>query len=382
VGDTYKPTRVATFFPPEGETGGKTYPDPYFDGAGPDRATCVGCGSCMTGCPHNAKNTLDKNYLYFAEKNGASVFEETRVVDVVPLNGKADGAEGYGVTVESSTAYFRKHRRRIRARNVIFSASSLGTMELLFKLKQKGSLPNISDDLGNRVRTNAESLLGIRFTKGDVDMSRGVAIGSSIHLDKDTHIEATRFGAGHDMNSTLSAMLVDGKGVTRILRWLWVMLRHPLIMWRAARPKDWARQALIFLVMQTLDASLSMRLKRRWFWPFGKLLCSEGDKIPTNIPQANEFTKKMAARFGGIPFTTITEILFDVPLTAHCMGGCAMAESADKGVIDAQNRVFNYQNLRVVDGSMLGANLGVNPSLTITALAERAMRFIPPRGTA
>lgn len=379
VGDTFKPTRVATFFPPKGDPGGKTYPDPYFGGEGPERATCTGCGGCMTGCRYNAKNTLDKNYLYFAEKNGAEVFEETRVVDVRPLNGQADGRDGYEVTTERSTARFNKQRRTFRTRHVIFSASSLGTQELLFKLKQNGSLPNISDDLGNRVRTNAESVLGIRFPGKEVDMSPGVAIGSGIHIDKHTHIEATRYGNGHDLNSTLTALMVGGEGPMRILHWLWALLRHPVTFSRAANPFGWARQSMIFLVMQTVDASLSMRLKRRWYWPFSKLLCSEGDRIPTNIPQANEFTKKMAAHFNGIPFTTATEIFFNVPFTAHCMGGCAMADSPEHGVIDSQNRVFNYQNLYVIDGSMLGANLGVNPSLTITALAERAMSFIPPK---
>lgn len=379
VGDTFKPTRVATFFPPEGESGGKTYPDPYFDGKGPARGTCTGCGSCMTGCKHNAKNTLDKNYLYFAEKNGAQIFAETRVVDVRPLDGKTDGSAGYEVTTERSTAWLRKQRRTFRARNVIFAASSLGTQELMFKLKLNGSLPNISNDLGKRIRTNAESIVGIRFPGKDVDMSEGVAIGSSIHIDEHTHIEATRYGNGHDLNSTLTTLMVGGKGPARILYWLWALIRHPITFGRAVSPFGWARQSLIFLVMQTIDASLTMRLKRRWYWPFSKLLCSEGQPIPTNIPQANEFTRKMARHFNGIPFTTATEVFFNVPFTAHCMGGCAMADTPERGVIDAQNRVFNYKNLYVIDGAMLGANLGVNPSLTITALAERAMSYIPDR---
>lgn len=382
VGDTFKPTRVATFFPPEGEVGGKRYPDPYFNGEGPERGTCTGCGGCMTGCRHNAKNTLDKNYLYFAEKNGAQIFAETRVTDVLPLGEHGDGTDGYKVTTVSTAPGWKKNSRTFTARQVIFAASSLGTQELLFRLKEKGSLPNISDDLGKRVRTNAESIVGVRFPGKDVDVSTGVAIGSSIHIDQHTHIEATRYGRGHDMNSTLTTLMVGGQGRMRILLWLWAMLRHPRTFLRAVSPFGWARQSLIFLVMQTVDASLTMRLKRRWFWPFGKLLCSEGQPIPTNIPQANAFTRKMAQAFGGIPFTTMTEVFFNVPFTAHCMGGCAMADSPEKGVIDAQNRVFNYQNLYVVDGAMLGANLGVNPSLTITALAERAMSFIPPKNPA
>ncbi|MCG5226900.1 GMC family oxidoreductase [Acinetobacter pittii] len=382
VGHTFKPTRVATFFPPEGEEGGKTYPDPYFNGEGPDRGTCTACGGCMTGCKHNAKNTLDKNYLYFAEKNGAKVYEETKVVDVKPLNGKADGSDGYEVTTECSSSWFNKQRRTWRVRNVIFSASSLGTQEMLFRLKQSGSLPNISDDLGNRVRTNAESILGVRFFDKDVDMSKGVAIGSSIYIDHDTHIEATRYQGGSDAMGLMCTYMAKGKpGWTRIFYWLWILISHPLIFLRMSNPVGFARQTLIFLVMQTADASINMRLKRNWFWPFGKVLSSEGKKLPVYIPQANTFTEKIAKMFNGHPITTITEILFNVPFTAHCMGGCAIASSPEQGVVDGKNRVFNYKNLYVVDGSMLGANLGVNPSLTITALAERAMSYIPAKHT-
>ena len=380
VGHTFKPTRVATFFPADGETGGKTYPDPYFNGEGPDRATCVGCGGCMTGCKYNAKNTLDKNYLYFAEKRGAQVFAETKVADVRPINNTVDGSDGYEVTTENSTSWFNKNRRVWKVKNVIFAASSLGTQEMLFRLKQSGALPNISDDLGNRVRTNAESILGVRFFGKDVDMSKGVAIGSSIYLDHDTHIEATRYENGYDAMGMMCTYMAGGKpGWTRFFHWLWVLLRHPVIFLKMSNPVGFARQTLIFLVMQTADAAISMRLKRNWWWPFTKELSSEGQPLPVYIPHANAFTKKVAKMFNGQPMTTITEILFNVPFTAHCMGGCAIASTPEHGVIDGQNRVFNYKNLYVVDGSMLSANLGVNPSLTITALAERAMSFIPEK---
>lgn len=380
VGHTFKPTRVATFFPPEGEKGGKTYPDPYFEGKGPERATCTACGGCMTGCKYNAKNTLDKNYLYFAEKNGAKVFAETRVIDVRPINNKEDGSDGYEVTTECSTSWFNKQRRVWRVQNVIFSASSLGTQEMLFRLKQSGALPRISNDLGNRVRTNAESILGVRFFGKDIDMSQGVAIGSSIYIDHDTHIEATRYQNGSDAMGLMCTYMSKGKpGWTRIFFWLWALISHPLIFLKMSNPVGFARQTLIFLVMQTADASIRMRLKRHWWWPFAKVLSSEGQPLPVYIPQANAFTEKMAKMFNGQPMTTLTEILFNVPFTAHCMGGCAIGSSPENGVIDSQNRVFNYKNLYVVDGSMLGANLGVNPSLTITALAERAMSYIPAK---
>nr|WP_240433486.1 GMC oxidoreductase [Solimonas sp. K1W22B-7] len=380
VGHSFYRTRVGTFFPPEGEAGGKTYPDPYFGGEGPERATCVGCGGCTMGCKHNAKNTLDKNYLYFAEKRGAQVFAETRVVDVRPLNGKDDGSEGYEITTERSTSWFDKQRRSFRCRGVVFSASALGTMELLFRLKQNGSLPKISEDLGKRVRTNAESVIGVRFPAKDKSMSPGVAIGSGIYLDEQTHIEAVRSPEGADALGLLLTLMCRGRpGWTRIITWLWTLLLHPLAAFRAHNPFGFARQCLMFLVMQTTDAYLDMRLRRPWYWPFGKLLCSEGGPIPTYIPQANAFAEKGAKALGGVPLTMLNEILFNIPTTAHCMGGCAMADSPERGVIDRQNRVFGYQNMLVCDGAMLGANLGVNPSLTITALTEHAMSHIPPK---
>jgi cholesterol oxidase len=210
-------------------------------------------------------------------------------------------------------------------------------------------------------------------------MSTGIAIGSGIHIDRFTHIEATRYPRGSDALGMLATMLVNGKGVGRIVRWIASAFRHPIRFLRAGWPVGFAKQTLIFLVMQTVDASLRMRLRRRWFWPFTRRLATEGTRIPTNIPQANAFAEKAAAKFGGIPITSTTEILFDMPTTAHCIGGCVMGKDPEHGVIDAQHRVFGYQNLYVVDGSAVGANLGVNPSLTITALAERAMSFIPPK---
>lgn len=380
VGHSFAPTRVATFFAADGEPAGARHPDPYFGGEGPARGTCTGCGGCMMGCRHDAKNTLDKNYLYLAERRGARVYEQTRVLDVRPRNGKPDGAEGYEVTTASTTRCFGKRRRVWRARNVVFSGSSLGTQELLFRLKESGSLPNVSDALGRHVRTNAESIVGVRFLKENADMSGGVAIGSSISLDARTRIEATRYPRGSDAMGLLTTMMVGGApGLPRILGWLWHALAQPRVFWRLMNPLGFARQTVILLVMQTVDISLRMRLKRPWYWPFAKVLCTEGPRIPPCIPQANAFAEAMARRFGGHAVTSISEILFNIPFTAHCIGGCAMAASPDQGVVDAHHRVFGYRNLYVVDGSTLSANLGVNPSLAIAALAERAMAFIPAR---
>ena len=381
VGDTYYRTHVAVFQPPEGEAGGKTYPDPYFGGEGPERTTCIGCGGCMMGCRYNAKNTLDKNYLYLAEKHGARVYAETKVVDVQPL-GKADGSDGYEVRTVKSTAWFGKEPRRFTCRGVVFAASALGSMDLLFRLKEKGSLAAISYQLGNRVRTNAESLIGVRVPRSKEDLSKGIAIGSGVYIDDYTHIEAVRYPEGADAMGFLSTVMTGGRrGHTRILLWLRTLvtslLRHPIRTVRCLHPFGWAQECLIMLCMQTLDGHIDMRLGRLWFWPFRKTLVSRGKKIPTFIPQANEFAEKAAKLMGGTPMSMVTEILFDVPATAHILGGCPMAGSPAHGVVDERNRVFGYKNMYVCDGSVIAANLGVNPSLTICALTERAMSYIP-----
>ena len=375
--DTFKRTQVAVYF---GDGPGQPHPDPYFGGEGPPRSSCVGCGGCMVGCRYNAKNTLDKNYLYFAEKRGATVLAETRVTDVRPLGGPdARGAQGYALALERSTAWLRKGRRTITAQHVIVAGSALGSMELLMRCKARGSLPALSARLGHEVRTNAESLVGVRFPGKRYDLSTGIAIGSGIHIDAYTHVEATRYSRGSDVLGLIATLMVSGRGWLRILRWLGSAFRHPIRFARATWPFGFARQTLIFLVMQTLDASLRMRLARRWFWPFARLLSSEGARIPTNIPQANAFAERAARELGGVPITSSFEILFDLPMTAHCIGGCVMGADAERGVIDHQHRVFGYQGLYVIDGSAVGANLGVNPSLTIAALAERAMSFIPAK---
>jgi cholesterol oxidase len=383
VGHTYYRTQVAIFQGPEGDRGGRTFPDPYFGGDGPDRTTCNGCGGCMVGCRFNAKNSLDKNYLYFAEKNGARVFPETRVVDVHPLNGKPDGSDGYEVAAVSTTAFFRKKRQRFTCTSIVFAASALGTMDLLFRLKEGKRLPRIGDQLGNFVRTNAESLIGVRVPRFHEDLSKGVAIGSGIYLDEHTHIEATRYPAGSDAMAFLATLLTGGRpGRNRILLWLRTLIvafvRHPLKTWRCLHPFGWARESLILLCMQSLDGHIQMRLGRRWYWPFGKVLVSRGKRIPTFIPQANEFAEKTASMIGGTAMSMTTEILFDMPGTAHILGGCTMGVSSETGVVDHRCRVFGYRNMYICDGSVLSANLGVNPSLTIAAVTERAMSFIEP----
>jgi cholesterol oxidase len=386
VGKTFYRTNVAVYQAPEGETPGETHADPYFDGEGPERTTCVGCGGCMIGCRYNAKNTLDKNYLYLAEKHGAKVFPETRVVDVVPLDGVEDGAAGYEVRTVRSTALIRRGTRRFTCRGVVFAGSALGTMDLLFRLRDHGSLPRVSESLGSKVRTNSESLIGVRTPGSPEDISKGVAIGSGMYLDEHTHIEVVRYPAGSDAMGLLATQLTDRRGRGRIVHWLGSLLssllRHPIRTARCLHPFGFARETLILLCMQTQDAHIRMRLGRPWFWPFRKALMSSGERVPTFIPHANDFARVVARLTGGVAMSMLTEILFDVPGTAHVLGGCPIGASTESGVVDARQRLFGYRNAYVCDGSVISANLGVNPSLTIVALTERAMGFIPRKGGA
>lgn len=376
---TFRRTDVAVLFADEGEAKGAERPDPYFGGEGPDRRTCTACGGCMLGCRYDAKNTLDRNYLYLAEKRGARILAETKVVDVRPL-GAADGRDGYEVTCVPSLG--TGSETRLTCRGVVFAASSVGTQELLFRLKDKGSLPRLSDALGNDVRTNAESLIGVRYPGTGDDLSKGVAIGSGIHLDEHTHVQAVRYPDGSGTLGLMTTVMTLGApGPRRILTWLAALARmlatRPLTTLRMLLPWRFARETVILLCMQSLDAKLRMRLRRRWFWPFGKLLVSEGSSVPAFIPQANAFAVKGAEATGGVPATSLIEILFNISITAHCIGGAVMARTPELGVCDEQCRVFGYENMRICDGSVLGANLGVNPSLTITALTEHAMSYIP-----
>ena len=380
---TFYHTRVGIFQAREGDSPNQTFPDPFFGGAGPPRTTCAACGGCMMGCRYGAKNTLDLNYLYLAEERGAAVFPETKVVDVKPLAGTNDGSAGYEINTVKSTAWVRREPGRFTSRGVVFSASSLGTMELLFCLRENGLLPGISARLGKHVRTNSESIIGARIPGCAEDLSQGIAIGSGIYIDKHTHIEAVRYPNGADLLSLLTTFLTDGRpGPQRIGLWLkngiGSLLRHPIKTLRLLCPWGWAREATILLCMQAVEGHLEMRWERPWLWPFCKMLVSRGDKVQTYIPKANEFARKFAQIAGGTAMSMLPEILFDIPGTAHCIGGCVIAGSPDRGVVDDHHRVFGYRNMYICDGSVLAANLGVNPSLTITALAERAMSFIPP----
>jgi cholesterol oxidase len=378
VSDTYKKTPVGIFF--GGEDGaGKTVPDPFFGGEGPERTGCQLCGRCMVGCPHGAKNTLVKNYLYLAERRGAQVLPERTVIDIRPL-GRGDGSEGYEVESVRSGAWVRKERRVQRARGVVVAAGPLGTNTLLQRCRLGGSLPRISRRLGELVRTNSEAILTVTVPEEQAaNFTRRVAITSSIYPDPNTHIETVSYGEDGDSMRMFYTLLVgDGTRVTRPLKLLGQILLHPGRFAKVLLAKRWSRRTIILLVMQTLDNAIALRPRRG---PFGTLwLRTEQDPErpnPTFIPVANQAAEWMAKRTGGIAQSAVTEALFNIPTTAHILGGAVIAADPEHGVIDARQRVFGYENLLVCDGSAIPANVGVNPSLTITALAERAMSFVP-----
>jgi cholesterol oxidase len=374
VGDTYKRTPVGIFF---GEPG-RTVPDPFFDGEGPERTGCQLCGRCMVGCPHGAKNTLVKNYLYLAEKRGARVMPERTVIDVRPL-GSPDGSDGYEVESVRSGAWLRKERRVQRARGVVVSAGPLGTNRLLQRCRVKGSLPRISARLGELVRTNSESILAVTVPEDyPDDLIKRVAITSSIYPDPHTHIETVTYGNDGDSMHRLNTLLVgDGTRATRPLKLLAQILRHPKRLAQVMFPKHWSRRTIIILVMQTLDNAIALRPHEG---PLGTFwLKTEQDPerpMPTFIPVANKAAEWFAKRTGGIAQSSLTEALFNIPTTAHILGGAVIAPDPERGVVDAHQRVFGYENLLVCDGSAVPANVGVNPSLTITALAEHAMSHV------
>jgi cholesterol oxidase len=379
VGDTWHRAPVGVLFGDDRghdgmSGGGRRVADPYFGGEGPGKVTCTACGSCMTGCRVGAKNTLDTNYLHLAERNGARVYPDTEVVDIVPLAGG-----GYEVTTVRPGAWLKSRRRErtFRARQVVLSASALGTQKLLHRLKDEGRLPHLSDRLGELSRTNSESILGAKAKTAEVDHSRGIAITSSFHPDADTHIEPVRYGKGSNAMGVLNAPLTDAGG--RIPRWVRVLAaiaRHPALMLRAASIRRWSERTIILLVMQTLDNSI--RVVRR----NGRLTSEQGHGAPnpTWIPKGNEAARRTAAHVDGMPGALVNEAVFNVPTTAHFIGGCVIGESPETGVVDPYHRVFGHPGMHIADGSVVSANLGVNPSLTITAMAERAMSFWPNKG--
>jgi cholesterol oxidase len=376
-GDTYAKTRVGVFL---GEPG-RRVPDPFFGGDGPERSGCIRCGSCMVGCRYGAKNTLPKNYLWFAERLGVNIRPERTVIDIRPI-GPEDGSRGYTVTHERSGSWARRDRQRLTARGVVLAAGPLGTNRLLFRCKLAGSLPGLSDRLGRLVRTNSESILAVTAPDDQFDFTKGIAITSSIYPDPDTHIEPVTYGRGGDSQSLLFTLMTEaGRRGTAPLTFLANVARHPVSAWRATRIRNWSRRTIIVLVMQTLDNSISLRVKHRL--PTGNVaLTTETDPNnpnPDKIPAAYRVAEWLQGQLGGTAQAGASEAIMAIPSTAHILGGAVIGASPADGVIDSDQRVFGYRNLLVCDGSAIPANVGVNPSLTITALAERAISRIPAK---
>ncbi|HEY3713567.1 MAG TPA: GMC family oxidoreductase [Jatrophihabitantaceae bacterium] len=375
IGDTYRPTPVGVLF---GERPGEDVPDPFFGGVGPARRTCTSCGECMTGCRHNAKNTLVKNYLYLAERAGARVHPLTTVTTVRPLSGG-----GYAVDTVHTGRWARRAPHTFTAEQVVFAAASLGTQWLLHSLRDRGVLPGISPRLGLLSRTNSEAVLAARSRRGDTDYTSGVAITSSIHPDAVTHIEPVRYGKGSNGMSLLTMLLVDPQAGRR--RWA-LALREYRRHWRDIRhvhnPRHWSERMVGLLVMQTLNNSVTTYTRRGLLG--GRHLTTrqgEGEPSPTWIPIGHEVARRVAEKIDGVPEGCWTDVV-NIPITGHFIGGCAIGDSPATGVVDAYQRLYGYPGLHVVDGSTISANLGVNPSLTITAQAERAMATWPNRGEA
>lgn len=366
----FSPTNVAVFF---GKKVNETVTDPYFNGKGPERTTCNFCGQCMTGCPNNSKNTLDKNYLYLAQNLGAEILAEHKVVDVKALDNNA-GKTGYEVFFKKSTSYFSK-TKKVKAKGIIFAGGVLGTLPLLFDLKEK-SLPKISDRLGMDIRTNNEALIGVVTTDKKKDMSRGVSIGSILEIDENSHLEPCRYGKGSGAWRPVMTPAVNESNFFKRMGKLFLkIIKEPLNWIKVYTVKDFGKQTSFMLYMQSTDSTLRFRKS-----VLGMSSEVSTGKAPTAfIDDAHKLADGYADIVKGKPLTIFSETLLGIPSTAHILGGCVMGANKKEGVIDKNNKVFGYENMYVCDGSMISANPGVNPSLSITAITERAMSKIPSK---
>jgi cholesterol oxidase len=375
---TFRPIEVGVYFGKENETA----PDPFFGGAGPQRTGCKLCGGCMVGCRYNAKNTLPKNYLFFAEKQGAQVLAETEVKEIKPLGDPRPDGRRYEVTYRHSTGVLSGRNHTVQARNVIVAAGVLGTLRLLLHCRdQSRTLPGLSSRLGERVRTNSEALLGSVARNSQVNFSKGIAITSIFNADAVTRIEPVRYPEGSDLMRMLAAPLIsNGHAIPmRMLKSIGWILQHPLDFLRSQVLPGWARRVTILLVMQNVDNRLNVRLGRSLLTAFRKGLVAEsesGHEVNARVDAGHDVTRAFAGKTNGVPMGSLGENLLDYPTTAHILGGCPMGKDASQGVIDESFQVHNYPGLFIIDGSVMPANPGVNPSLTITALAEFAMSRI------
>ena len=371
VGHTFKLAPLGVYF---GDGNGIKSKDPFFGGVGPDRDGCLQCGGCMTGCRHNAKNTLPKNYLGLAEKAGAQVFPEHTVIKSEQLT---DGS--WKVTARKSSAWFGG-KRTFTASQVVVAAGTFNTQKLLHKMKIDGTLPKLSDQLGKLSRTNSEALTGSIMPKGGTDFSKGSAITSSFFPDEHTHVEPVRYGKGSNFMGMLQTVMTDGTNIKdRRKQWLLQVITKPSLALKIMDVRKWSERTVVALIMQNVDSAITVRGKKGLF---GYRLTSKNDSLTPNatyIPAANEVARRIAENNGGIAGGHIGDLV-NAPFTAHFVGGCVIGESSATGVIDPYHRVYNYPTLHVVDGASVTANLGVNPSLTITAQAERAFSMWPNKG--
>ena len=371
VGHTFTLAPLGIHF---GKGEGVESPDPYFGGVGPARTGCTNCGSCMTGCRHNAKNTLPKNYLGLAEKAGAEVFPLT---SATKLEQRGDGS--WKITTKKTNDVFGSRGKTFIARDVVMAAGTYNTQKLMHTFKAT-TLPKISDFLGNLSRTNSEALTGAIMPTTKIDFSRGAAITSSFYPSPDTHVEPVRYGKGSNSMGLLQTLLTDGwTSKERRRHWVKQFIAQPSLFAKILNVHKWSERTVITLVMQNVDSSIKVFMKRGIF---GNKLTSTNDSEHPNatyIPAANETIKKVAENYGGIAAGTVGDLI-GAPFTAHFVGGCVIGTDENSGVIDPYHRVYNYPTLHVVDGSTITANLGVNPSLTITAQAERAFAMWPNKG--
>ncbi len=365
IKENFEATDVAVFF---GQPN-VTVPDPYFDGKGPDRTGCNYCGGCMTGCRIGAKNTLDRNYLYLAQQLGAEILAEQEVYDVITVDG------GYEVKFKSSTKFF-KSKKSVKAKGVVFSGGVLGTVKLLLKLKKK-SLSNISDRLGYDIRTNNESLISVTNLDKKKDLSKGVAIGSILNTDENSHLEIVRYAKGSGFWRLSHLPLTHGKNtIVRVAKMVTSFIKHPVSYIKLYTIRDWSKSTAVLLFMQTLDSTLKFKRNRLGIM---NTRVAEGKKPSAFIPQSLGLAKQYAKLIKGKETVFALEPLAGIPSTAHILGGAVMGTDASEGVIDENNKVFGYDNMFICDGSMISANPGVNPSLSITAISERAMSKIPEK---
>ncbi|MFF0422974.1 GMC oxidoreductase [Streptomyces sp. NPDC004520] len=395
IGDTFHMAPVGVFFgdgldavggdgvgTAKAKPGGEVA-DPYFGGAGPARRACTECGECMTGCRHGAKNTLNENYLYLAEKAGATVHPMTTVVTVTE-----DSRGGFAVKTLPTDNRRKGKGRTFTARRVVIAGGTYGTQTLLHRMKDSGLLPRISNRLGELTRTNSEGLVGAQTTdrryrkrhgKEKADFTRGVAITSSVHPDENTHIEPVRYGKGSNSMGSLTVLQVP-YGAHRVRNWFLGLLKHPALAVRSLSNWHWSERTIIGLVMQSLDNSLTTYRKPGGLGK-GLLTARQGHGAPNpvQIPEATRAATLLAEEINGFAGSNVGELM-GTPLTAHFLGGCPIGTDGETGVIDPYHRLFGHPGISVVDGAAVSANLGVNPSLTITAQAERAMSFWPNKG--